>query len=447
MSYTEWDVAAEINSSDLNGGGLNAGADGTPLVTKANCDSDVGGTQITNADANGWGAAAVGDPICFDIAGAKDPSVITNVAGDVLTVSPAVTGSLAGKTVRVGGPWATVDHACSTVTTVMLGASGNAPCINLRYDASDYSEQVQFDHTGTTAVPITLEGYESAPHDGCPGGNRPTISSAAGALAGVLYAAAGVDYLRVRHVDVAASGAGIEGISMTTDYSHFAHMGIAAAGAGADGLQNTNGYHNYYTDLKVSGAAYGGRFGYYGTIDRVVGQDAATACLEGKAGNTWTSCVAHGTGTTTYGFLLNSGASTMQGCAAYDCATGVYLPSISCTVRYSIFESNSTAGIRSVAARKFSHRCDHNFFYGNAADYSATTVVNYGGDNDVTLTASPFADAASGDFRLNGVAGGGALVRSLALPHVDGINTDYLDGGAFRAPDSMTRVGSGGLVG
>lgn len=447
MSYTEWVVSKDPSASDVNGGGINCDVDGGPVITRTNCSTNPGGTQIVNDDATGWGSAQVGDPVCVDTAGSKDPSIITNIAGDTLTVAPAVSAAIVNKTVNVGGHWATVDHATSTMDAVMLDPSGNPPCINLKYHATDYSEQVQLDNSGTTLVPMTLDGYESSAHDGCPNGNRPTISSAAGALAGVVYAAAGIDHWRIRNLISEASGAGIAAISMTSDYSQFEKLTIAAAGAGADGLQNTNGYYCRYQNSECSAPTYAFRGGYYASIRRVHGRAAGTACLEAKAGSVFERCIAFGTGATTYGILLNSGPSAVYSSTLYNCGTGVHAASNTCEVRGCIFESCSTAGVRTIAGVTFSHRCDWNYFYNNAADYHATTMFNYGGEHDVSLTASPFANAAGGDFRLNGVAGGGALVRANLQAHIDALNSDCLDGGALQTPDSAKLVGSGGLVG
>lgn len=51
---------------------------------------------------------------------------------------------------------------------------------------------------------------------------------------------------------------------------------------------------------------------------------------------------------------------------------------------------------------------DYNAYYNNT---SGEKDGGNGGDNDITLTASPYVDAASDDFNINDTAGGGAVLR------------------------------------
>jgi len=62
------------------------------------------------------------------------------------------------------------------------------------------------------------------------------------------------------------------------------------------------------------------------------------------------------------------------------------------------------------------------------------TDANWQNQEFITLTADPFTNAAAGDFSLNNVAGGGALLRGLGFPGVfpGGLTTGYLDVGAVQ---------------
>lgn len=67
--------------------------------------------------------------------------------------------------------------------------------------------------------------------------------------------------------------------------------------------------------------------------------------------------------------------------------------------------------------------------------------------NNITLTASAFVNAAAGNFALNASAGGGALLRAVAIPGVtpDGLSKGYLDVGAIQSKALATLgVGFGG---
>lgn len=72
---------------------------------------------------------------------------------------------------------------------------------------------------------------------------------------------------------------------------------------------------------------------------------------------------------------------------------------------------------------------DNNAFYSNTSGnrYQAET-----GSNDVTLSSTPFINAASGNFSLNNTSGGGAACRAAGFPGAfpGGLTTGYLDIGA-----------------
>ncbi len=75
-------------------------------------------------------------------------------------------------------------------------------------------------------------------------------------------------------------------------------------------------------------------------------------------------------------------------------------------------------------------------------------------ENDIVLTADPFNGAAGGDFTLNNVAGGGALVRGAKWPSdldLDGTDEDFASGGALQLAaggGAVHPIGAGvGLIG
>jgi len=77
-----------------------------------------------------------------------------------------------------------------------------------------------------------------------------------------------------------------------------------------------------------------------------------------------------------------------------------------------IFEGNGTYGISLTSATNDDGRSiDGNAFYNNTSGQ----VLNCSNDNAITLTASPFTNAASGDFTINTTSGGGADLRTAAV--------------------------------
>ena len=212
LTFEEFYVTKGSAVADTNGGSMYAGnsqvyTNDGPCTTRTNCSSDATGAFVTDDDAGGWGNAAAGDWICFDTGGTKEFSIIAAVTGDVLTLTGGwfVTGSASGKTVNVGGAWATIQHAADTITS-SYGVTYNAPRINIKYDEAAYAEQVDIDTNGGTVIdPITFEGYETTAGDGCPNGNKPLIESS---TAGDTWELGALNYLAFINFKVKNSAAG-----------------------------------------------------------------------------------------------------------------------------------------------------------------------------------------------------------------------------------------------
>ena len=78
------------------------------------------------------------------------------------------------------------------------------------------------------------------------------------------------------------------------------------------------------------------------------------------------------------------------------------------SMQNNIIVSNTGAAINTSAR---THLTDYNAYYNNGSE-----VADQGaGPNDITLTADPFENAALGDFNINAVAGGGAVLRGTKI--------------------------------
>jgi len=263
LTFENFYVTKGSAVADTNGGSMYTGnsqvyTNDGPCTTRTNCSSDATGGFVTDDDAGGWGNAAAGDWICFDTGGTKEFSIITAVTGNVLTLTGGwfVTGSANGKTVTVGGAWATIQHAADTITST-YGVTYNAPRINIKYDAAAYAERVVLDtNSGIVTKPIVIEGYETTAGDGCPNGNKPLIESAA---AGDTWSIVGLNYLAFINFKVknsAASGDAIDGGERMRMAWLFVDAEIAGSGTGramADVKGNIIGSH---IKVSSSGAAF-----------------------------------------------------------------------------------------------------------------------------------------------------------------------------------------------
>lgn len=164
MALTEFFLTHGAAANDLNGGGPSLGADDGPVQTSANVDSDVAGTTLTD-NSNAWSGSSVGDWLTFDTAGSQDRARIVSIDGSDAVVTPAVTGSQSGKSIRVGGAFATVDGALSVLQRTMTDVDGNPPRLNIKADAS-YTGDAVCDYDGNEDAPIFVRGYTNTPGDG-----------------------------------------------------------------------------------------------------------------------------------------------------------------------------------------------------------------------------------------------------------------------------------------
>lgn len=146
-----------------------------------------------------------------------------------------------------------------------------------------------------------------------------------------------------------------------------------------------------------------------------------------------------GTATTNYGCSISRGVlHGNAGSGFYFVENGLQNMSIdSCIFSenggYGINVTDGTAALNLRRSRKLPK---NNAFYSNTSG----SYNNFaGGDGDVILSASPFVDAAGGDFTLNSTAGAGAACRSAGFPTrigSAGAQNSYVDVGALQAQPS-----------
>ena len=124
-----------------------------------------------------------------------------------------------------------------------------------------------------------------------------------------------------------------------------------------------------------------------------------------------------------------------------DDTTGYGVPLLS--IYNNIFDSNGGYGLNLPSSSR-SPVMVNNAYRNNTSGERSSTVP--AGENDITLSADPFTDSASGDWSLNTTAGGGAELRSISYPTAfpDGQTSTYLDIGAVQHADPVG--GGGGLL-
>jgi len=122
------------------------------------------------------------------------------------------------------------------------------------------------------------------------------------------------------------------------------------------------------------------------------------------------NCLLYGNGS--YGFKSTRNC-LVSGCIIYgNTSDGVNVTGYASVITDNIISSNGGYGINADAEWQLGSVEDRNAFYSNTSG-SLNNIT--AGSFDITLTADPFTDAASGDFTINETSGGGADLRTTSV--------------------------------
>lgn len=189
------------------------------------------------------------------------------------------------------------------------------------------------------------------------------------------------------------------------------------SGANGSTISNCYAYNNSTTDFRISSAS-GCVIVNCISSTSSKGFANSTGCPNTRIKN----CVA--VNSTNSGFDINS-SSILENCIAVNCTTYGY---------YHGQEANK------IIIRLFNCAA-----YGNTPDYSDYLTKN----NCITLTADPFINLSSGDFRLNTTSGGGASLRSAGYPstYPELSSVSYPDIGPYQHIDATGLKSHPGMTG
>lgn len=427
-NFTEFYVTKGANASDNNGGGPSLGAQDGPVFTSLNTSSSSDGLTLTGAA--GWVGASVGDFVCFDPTGNCDYCRITNISGNDLTVTPAVTPNLTIKVANVGGAWATIDHAMSTMgsggVANWVNAAGDMPRCNIKYSATSYAESAILDNSGTHEYHLIFSGYYSTPGDDAMNGSTFTPphmdAGASGATNGVLEAAS-KNWFVFENISVESTQSSIDGVYVNSTLVSLRRIKINCHGANT----NQRGINTYGSvsieDCWIVEATDTGIYAYYGPggvsgcrIDKTYNYGIYTSYNYGAVAHNLIADVG------TSGVYYYRGNGQVCNNTIYYCGqrravwgSGIVVVDPTTYVQGAIYNNiivdSNGYGIELYASQgQYLQRVHHNAFYSNDSG-ETDDQVPYASDN-VTLTADPFTNAAGGDFTLNSTAGGGAACKA-----------------------------------
>lgn len=430
-----WEV--RTTGSDQNGGGFITGSSGTdwsqqnsPQYSVTDLVHSSANANFTSATAN-WGTDVVGNIIMVE--GGSFPigrsyyQVITRNSATSITVdrSPGINGT--GCTGRLGGaldhPSRAAMNQVAPVGTLGMDVWIKAGTYNFVAGASNtYGQKI---NTGGTAANVSYwEGYQTTRGDR---GTKP-VFLATTLAGGNLVEAGHVVFINVE-VDCASLGA-----DAFNCVDHFRTVLCTARRA-------VNGFNTVVADRCYAVSCTTG----FQNNPFAIGCVSQTCTTQG-----WITpqrifrCIDIGSGN---GFRANASYSTLVNCISYG--------------------GSGTAGIRLEGANASCWNCV--VMNRTGAGYTGLTVVdaalyncaaynNSGAATDntdsrrlegfITLTADPFTNAAGGDFSLNAVAGGGALLRATGLPGLlpNGTTTSYTNVGAVENSAAVAAATGGSFT-
>lgn len=440
MPYTEFTVRS--GGSNLNAGSLDGSAEAAtaPLVTYAS-GNWVAGTGVFTV--------ASGDPVAAGVAVGHWASVYPNgssvavfvgriTARDTTTITVSLTAKsgtaptdgTGNRTLVVGGAWAGGSGATSFpigfISDTATNAAGNPMRCNFK---NDQTYTVSSTWTQSTTGLTFWRGYTTAFGDS---GRANVRGPAAGAAIKV--------WSFNNHHKIANFDFGTNGTTGGSDSTPL-----------LENVQANSSVTNcVFHDCRGSAMSAPGMVRdceFYATG----GAGSTVSCVSAVAG-TFKNCIFRGhLGNHVYSHVLNVGstnarvincifdsntgsngvqsngsASLISGCSFRNCRNGITNTSAteSGYVENSIFVGNSEYGISGA-------------WQVQSCAFKSNTSGPTKGPTDeagsITLTVDPFVDPANGDYRLNGAAGGGALLRGTG--HGTFVQTQSGQAGAVSYPD------------
>lgn len=340
----------------------------------------------------------------------------------VLDRNPTTGASASAGTGRLGGAVASE----ATIATVVV--PGNT--VHLVGTAFTTAAALAFSVDGTDGNPITYIGHAAARGD-----NGQALITSTNAAA-------------TQVIEITGAGSIVRGI--TTDGAGLSARGIRANDYGIV-LDNCEGknctQHGIYVTASAlkamvkrcratgngSGSTHSGFAceGEVGTFDRCESRGNSGYGFYGILGTPrWLYCEADGNSLSGFYVGGNNDSVEMLSCTAYgNTQDGLRVESASLIgglVRNNIFAANGGYGVKSVttdysANANLAVIFETNAFYGNTS--GARSLMPTGAD-DITLTEDPFVNAASRDFSLNMVEGGGLELRGAGTPGEIGLRSD-----------------------
>lgn len=416
-----------MGGSNLNAGSAAAGA-AAYTATNGNWSSTTG--VFTPTSGNPSLSVAVGD-FCSVYPDAATVGVfvarVTAVSATTVTLSTTAKAGTApttagtGVSLKAGGAWKGPNGASGFpfgfIQSTLTNAAGNAPRVNLKGGTS-YAITAAVAHANNG---VTFQGYAAAAGDG---GRAVIDGGTAGASYALLSLSATTCVLRdLTFQNNGASGSAV-GVVVGANLWERCVVhdvrghGFHCSGANHGPLVECEAYACNQGNATNSGGFVIGSA--TATLTRCVAHDNVGSNNVGFVlfgGATLTNCIADTNGSHGVGLLGGSNiTATLSACSLYaNVGSGIHLASGSSTFRLHadscIFVNNGVWAVNNAATAPNYINLLNNAYYNNTSGMVNGTTAQLTEAGAVTLTGSPFVDAANGDFRLNNTAGAGQACR------------------------------------
>ena len=433
LPSTTWRIRSDgddTNSGgfyDLGGAGVDYSDQAAAQVSLTDLTAADNATQRITSATGGFTAALVGNVLRIASGANFTPGyyLVNEVedSNNLIVDRPVATDIASGGVGKIGGAFAdyrnTLSTNAATITSplaaghkVLIRGSGLNDPASADYTFADSSTMPSL--TADDDEPILIVGYNG----------RPSIQRTSGVL---LFNAAQNVIFRDLVLTATGTADADNGMISGSGRLHVNNCKLNQAGVDCIGVRSPHSVVScQFTNTGVSTA------GTYAAIDT----NNEVGFLIGNTINGWRGCgidldspgeasentitncavagirLAHDSGNDQVSVRNN----TISGCpigidvaAGYPLLTSIILDNIlaSCTTGITI----SFAGDVPVATEHLAANLKSGL-YNNTADYSTTVFASL---SDVTVSADPFTDAASGDYSLNDAASGGALLKGAGL--------------------------------
>lgn len=444
MAYTEF-YCNPSTGSNMNGGS-DENASPSYSHTNGGWNSGTGVYTPASGDPSASGVS-VGQFAHVFVDGSTTPTFVgrvTAVSSTTITVSTtaksgtAPSTSATARSINVGGCWlgpaGTSWFPLNFMAAAMTDSSSNSLRVNMKNNAVyEMTAGVQLTATGY----FTVQGYSSTVGDGglaninCASG----LSSVTDYLITLMSASA--NFWKWIDIEVSKTGGSQPTSGGFRILSNYVQM-IRCVFTGFPGYGLLVGQYCEATECEAYGnTAIGFSANGPCVLTRCIANGNTTAGYANGDNQTinvvFNQCIASNNGAN--GWNLNRLIAELYGCVAYNNTGAGILNSYgaagSMYFENCILHNNSTYGVNLSGSTRQGCMVNCAFYNNTSGPTNALSHVEEVGS--ITLSASPFVDAANGDFRLNNTANAGALLRGTGRGYF--LQTESGQAGTVAYPD------------